>query len=81
MRRLSLGEHALLVLAHLRNGTYHRLAAGFWGGVATVYRVRTRGGRPTRRVARKAFVILEGTLRALAPAVLAIGAAGTCLCH
>lgn len=38
-RKLSPGRQALLVLAHLRNGdTYHRLAAGFGIGVATVCR-------------------------------------------
>ncbi|AXB43864.1 transposase family protein [Amycolatopsis albispora] len=38
-RRLSPQRQALLTLAHLRNGdTYHRLAAGFGIGVATVCR-------------------------------------------
>lgn len=38
-RRLTPDAHALLVLAHLRNGdTYRRLADGFDVGVATVYR-------------------------------------------
>lgn len=38
-RKLSAGQQALLVLAHLRNGdTYPRLAAGFGVGVATVFR-------------------------------------------
>lgn len=38
-RKLDPGRHALLVLAHLRNGdTYARLAAGFGIGVATVFR-------------------------------------------
>jgi DDE superfamily endonuclease/Helix-turn-helix of DDE superfamily endonuclease len=38
-RRLTCRDQALLVLAHLRNGdTYHRLAAGFGIGVATVCR-------------------------------------------
>jgi hypothetical protein len=38
-RKLTAGQQALLVLAHLRNGdTYARLAAGFGVGLATVYR-------------------------------------------
>jgi len=73
-RRLTPGEQALLVLAHLRNGdTYSRLAAGFQVGVATVYRyvreaVDLLGAAApdlamAMRVARaKAFVILDGTL-------------------
>ncbi len=38
-RRLSVGQQALLVVAHLRNGTtYAQLAAGFGIGTSTVYR-------------------------------------------
>jgi hypothetical protein len=38
-RKLSAGQQALLVLAHLRNGdTYPRLAEGFGVGLATVFR-------------------------------------------
>ena len=38
-RKLTAGQQALLVLAHLRNGdTYARLAAGFGVGTATVFR-------------------------------------------
>jgi hypothetical protein len=38
-RRLSAGEQALMVLAHLRKGeTYRDLAVGFGVGVTTAYR-------------------------------------------
>ncbi|MFF3381320.1 transposase family protein [Streptomyces sp. NPDC002680] len=73
-RRLTCGQQALLVLAHLRCGdTYARLAAGFHIGIATVYRyIRETVDllaslAPTLEqamdtVRRKAYVILDGTL-------------------
>jgi DDE superfamily endonuclease/Helix-turn-helix of DDE superfamily endonuclease len=73
-RRLPAGRQALLVLAHLRCGhTYAQLAAGFGVGTTTVHRyvaeaVDLLAGRApdltaaTRTAARKAFVILDGTL-------------------
>jgi hypothetical protein len=73
-RRLTPGEQALLVLAHLRNGdTYTRLAAGFRVGVATVYRYVREAvdllaaaapdlAAAMRTARAKAFVILDGTL-------------------
>lgn len=73
-RRLGTDRQALLVLAHLRCGhTYAQLAAGFGIGIATVYRYVTEAVEvlatlaPTlqeavRTAARKAFVILDGTL-------------------
>ncbi|MFF8917583.1 transposase family protein [Streptomyces sp. NPDC015032] len=73
-RRLTCGQQALLVLAHLRCGdTYARFAAGFRIGIATVYRY-IRGAvdllaalAPTLEqamttVRRKAYVILDGTV-------------------
>jgi hypothetical protein len=71
---LSVGEQALLVVAHLRKGeTYTDLAAGFGVGTTTVFRYITEAIEvlatlaPTLRKAvetavRKAFVILDGTL-------------------
>ncbi|MBT2388010.1 transposase [Streptomyces sp. ISL-1] len=73
-RRLSAGQQALLSLAHLRCGdTYAQLAAGFGVGIATVYRYIREAIEvlaalaPTlaevmKTAARKAFVILDGTL-------------------
>jgi transposase len=73
-RRLSAGQQALLVVAHLRKGeTYADLAAGFGIGTTTVFRYITEAVEvlaalaPTLREAiavavRKAFVILDGTL-------------------
>ncbi len=73
-RRLNPGRQALLVLAHLRCGdTYSRLAAGFGIGLATVCRYVHEAVRllaalapdlteATRVAARKAYVILDGTL-------------------
>jgi hypothetical protein len=73
-RKLEPGQHALLVLAHLRKGdTYAELAAGFAVGTTTVYRylheaIELLAARaPTLEqaieVARgKAFVTLDGTL-------------------
>jgi transposase len=73
-RRLSVGEQALLVVAHLRKGeTYADLAAGFGIGTTTVFRYISEAIEvlaalaPTMREAiavatRKAFVILDGTL-------------------
>jgi hypothetical protein len=73
-RRLSAGRQALLVLAYLRKGeTYTDLACGFEIGTSTVYRyLREAIGllaamAPTLAdaiavAARKAFVILDGTL-------------------
>ncbi|MHA6621007.1 transposase family protein [Pseudonocardia sp. DLS-67] len=73
-RRLTVGEQALLVVAHLRKGeTYADLATGFGIGTTTVFRYITEAIEvlaalaPTLReaiavAARKAFVILDGTL-------------------
>jgi Helix-turn-helix of DDE superfamily endonuclease len=51
-RRLSVGEQALLVVAHLRKGeTYTDLAAGFGVGTTTVFRYITEAievPRPSR---------------------------------
>ena len=73
-RRLTAGEQALLVLAHLHKGeTYTALAGGFGVGTTTVFRYVREGVdvlaavAPTMQEAldlarRKAFVILDGTL-------------------
>jgi hypothetical protein len=73
-RRLSAGRQALLVLAHLRCGhTYAQLAAGFGIGTTTVHRYVAEAvevlaaqapdlAAAARTAARKAFVILDGTL-------------------
>src|SRR4051794_2162428 len=73
-RRLSAGEQALLVLAHLNKGeTYTALAAGFGVGTTTVFRYVREGVDVLAAVAptlnealdlarRKAFVIIDGTL-------------------
>jgi hypothetical protein len=73
-RRLSVGEQALLVLAHLRKGeTYTDLAAGFGIGTTTVFRYIREAvdalaalaptlAQAIEVAARKAFVILDGTL-------------------
>ncbi|WP_103529312.1 IS5 family transposase [Streptomyces sp. SM12] len=73
-RRLPVGRQALLVLAHLRNGTtYAQLAAGFEVGTSTVYRYINEAVEllaalaPTldeavRTASRKAYVLLDGTL-------------------
>ncbi|QFZ20531.1 transposase family protein [Saccharothrix syringae] len=73
-RRLDSGRQALLVLAHLRCGdTYSRLAAGFGIGLATVCRYVHEAvellaalapylAEAIRIAARKAYVILDGTL-------------------
>lgn len=73
-RRLSVGEQALLVVAHLRKGeTYADLATGHGIGTTTVFRyiheaiealaALEPGLRAAVEVAaRKAFVILDGTL-------------------
>jgi hypothetical protein len=73
-RRLSTGEQALLVVAHLRKGeTYADLAAGFAIGTTTAFRYIREALAvlaalaPSLRDAvtvaiRKAFVILDGTL-------------------
>jgi hypothetical protein len=73
-RKLSVGRQALLVVAYLRKGeTYTDLACGFEVGTSTVYRyVREAIGllaamAPTLEqaiavAARKAYVILDGTL-------------------
>jgi hypothetical protein len=73
-RRLTAGRQALLVLAHLRNGTtYTQLAVGFGIGTSTVYRYVAEAVdllaalAPTleeavRAASRKAFVLLDGTL-------------------
>jgi Helix-turn-helix of DDE superfamily endonuclease len=73
-RRLSVGEQAMLVVAHLRKGeTYAELGAGYGIGTTTVFRyiheaIEVRASlAPTLNaamavIARKAFVILDGTL-------------------
>ena len=73
-RRLSAGQQALLVLAHLRKGeTYTDLATGYQVGTTTVFRYIREALdvlsalAPTLQqgmaaAARKAFVILDGTL-------------------
>jgi hypothetical protein len=73
-RRLTVGEQALLVVAHLRKGeTYADLAVGFGIGTTTVFRYITEAIEvlavlaPTLRAAmaiaaRKAFTILDGTV-------------------
>ncbi|MEU4172845.1 transposase family protein [Streptomyces sp. NPDC026665] len=73
-RRLPVGRQALLVLAHLRNGTtYARLAAGFGIGTSTVFRYIREAVdllaalAPTleeavRAASMKAYVLLDGTL-------------------
>ncbi|MFF4741609.1 IS5 family transposase [Streptomyces sp. NPDC001268] len=73
-RRLSAGRQALLALAHLRCGhTYAQLAAGFGVGTTTAYRYIAEAvdvlaalapdlAAAVKTAARKAFVILDGTL-------------------
>ena len=73
-RRLSTGRQAPLVVAHLQCGhTYAQLAAGFGVGTTTVYRYVAEAvevqaanapdlAAASRTAARKAFVILDGTL-------------------
>jgi hypothetical protein len=73
-RRLTVGEQALLVVAHLRKGeTYTDLAAGYGIGTTTVFRYIREALEvlaalaPSLReaitiAARKAFVIVDGTL-------------------
>ncbi|MER5501987.1 transposase family protein [Streptomyces sp. NPDC002561] len=73
-RRLTCGRQALMTLAHLRCGhTFAQLAAGFGVGLATAHRYVTEAVdvlavlAPTLQqamavAARKAFVILDGTL-------------------
>jgi hypothetical protein len=73
-RRLTVGRQALLVIAHLRKGeTYTDLAAGFGIGTTTAFRYireaidALAAQAPTLEqaieiAARKAFVILDGTL-------------------
>ncbi|MFF7476978.1 transposase family protein [Streptomyces sp. NPDC008092] len=73
-RRLPAARQALLVLAHLRCGhTYAQLAAGFGVGTSTVGRYVAEAvevlavlapdlATAVRAAARKAFVILDGTL-------------------
>ncbi|MFF6855602.1 IS5 family transposase [Streptomyces bacillaris] len=73
-RRLSADRQALLALAHLRCGhTYAQLAAGFGVGTTTVYRYIAEAvdvlaalapdlAAAMKTAARKAFVILDGTL-------------------
>ena len=73
-RRLSVGEQAMLALAHLRKGeTYAELSDGYGIGTTTVFRYIHEAIQvlaalaPTMNaamavVARKAFVILDGTL-------------------
>ena len=73
-RRLTVGRQALLVVAHLRKGeTYTDLAAGFGIGTTTVFRYIQEALEVLTALApslagamavaaRKAFVILDGTL-------------------
>ncbi|CAA9433667.1 MAG: hypothetical protein AVDCRST_MAG66-3464 [uncultured Pseudonocardia sp.] len=73
-RKLSAGRQALLVLAYLRKGeTYADLAGGFGIGTSTVYRYIREAinllaataptlAQAIEVAARKAFVILDGTL-------------------
>jgi hypothetical protein len=73
-RRLTVGDQALLSLAHLRKGeTYADLAAGFTIGTTTAFRYireavdALAAAAPTLEQAietalRKAFVVLDGTL-------------------
>src|SRR3712207_3110820 len=73
-RRLPAGRQALLVVAHLRKGeTYADLARGFAIGTTTVYRYLREGiavlaalaptlDQAIAVAARKAFVVLDGTL-------------------
>ena len=73
-RKLTVGRQALLVIAHLRKGeTYTDLAAGFGIGVTTAFRYireaidALANQAPTLEqaievAARKAFVVLDGTL-------------------
>ncbi|MCZ7433352.1 IS5 family transposase [Streptomyces sp. WMMC1477] len=73
-RRLTVGRQALLVLAHLRNGTtYAQLAAGFEIGTSTVYRYINEAvellaalaptlAEAVRTASGKAYVLLDGTL-------------------
>jgi hypothetical protein len=73
-RRLPVGRQALLVLAHLRNGTtYAQLAAGFGVGTSTVYRYIGEAvdllaalaptlDEAVRAASMKAYVLLDGTL-------------------
>jgi hypothetical protein len=73
-RRLSTSRQALLALAHLRCGhTYAQLAAGFGVGTTTAYRYIVEAvdvlaalapdlAAAVKTAARKAFVILDGTL-------------------
>jgi hypothetical protein len=73
-RRLSVGRQALLVLAHLRNGTtYAQLAAGFGIGTSTVYRYISEAvdllaalaptlDEAVQAASTKAYVLLDGTL-------------------
>ncbi len=75
-RRLAPGRQALLVLVHLRrNETYARLAAALGVGAATAHRYVTEVvdllaelapdlRQALRIAARKAYVILDGTLAA-----------------
>ena len=74
-RRLDPGAQALLVLAHLRKGeTYTDLAGGFGIGTTTVFRYIHQAlellaalaptlGQAIQTARRKAYVILDGTLR------------------
>ncbi|GAA2644063.1 transposase family protein [Streptomyces spororaveus] len=76
-RRLPAGRQALLALAHLRCGhTYAQLAAGFGVGTTTAYRYVVEAvellaalaptlAEAVRAAARKAYVILDGTLLAI----------------
>ena len=83
-RLLSSGRQALMVLAHLRKGeTYRDLAADFGVGVTTAYRNLREGlqvwprWRPRLRAmkvaARKAYVVLDGTLLRIDRVAMASG--------
>ncbi|ANY07080.1 transposase family protein [Pseudonocardia sp. HH130630-07] len=84
-RRLPIGRHALLALAHLRKGeTYPDLAAGFGVGTTTAFRyireaidvLAAAAPNLTEAIAvarRKAFVILDGTLLRIDRVAMASG--------
>jgi Helix-turn-helix of DDE superfamily endonuclease/DDE superfamily endonuclease len=84
-RLLSSGRQALMVLAHLRKGeTYRDLAVGFGVGVTTAYRYLREalevlaGLAPTLQqamqvCARKAYVILDGTVLRIDRVAMASG--------
>lgn len=84
-RLLSSGRQALMVLAHLRKGeTYRDLAAGFRVGVTTAYRYLREAlsvlaalapslEQAMGVAARKAYVVLDGTLLRIDRVAMASG--------